>query len=362
MRPIQALISHNALQHNLNIVKQCAPNAKVMAVLKADAYGHGLMNVAHGLSDADGFALLNATEAIELREAGFEQTILLLEGFFSTTEMRIATSFHLDVVVHCVQQIEMLESVKLIKPINVHLKMNSGMNRLGFAPSEYLTAFNRLTASSNVADVILMTHFATADNEVGITLPLQLFQETTKGLSQTVSLANSATILRHTEAHADWVRPGIMLYGASPIGGTPATDFGLKPAMQLNAEIIAIQTLEKGDKVGYGNRFVASKKMRVGIVACGYADGYPRHTGQYTAADQHGTIIALNGKLIQTLGRVSMDMMVCDLSNTSEANIGAQVELWGNTVPVDTVAEACETVGYELLCAVAPRVPKKILY
>jgi alanine racemase len=363
MRPIQALISHGALQHNLGVVKKQAPSSKVMAVVKADAYGHGLMNVAHGLNKADGFAVLNVNEAIELREAGFEQTVLLLEGFFSTTEMRIAASFHLDVVVHCVQQIEMLEGVKLIMPINVHLKMNAGMNRLGFVSSEYLSAFNRLEACSNVAEIVLMTHFATADNDVGIDLPLQRFQDITKALNNAVSLANSAAILRHKNTHVDWVRPGIMLYGASPVVSVQAKEFDLKTVMQLTSEIIAVQTLEIGDSVGYGNRFTAGRKTRIGIVACGYADGYPRHAGQYAIDDnQTGTKIAVEGELTQTLGRVSMDMLVCDLTDISEAKVGSHVELWGATVPVDDVAEACETVGYELLCAVAPRVPKKVLY
>jgi alanine racemase len=257
----------------------------------------------------------------------------------------------------------MLESVKLIMPINVHLKMNSGMNRLGFVPSEYLSAFNRLEACSNVAEIILMTHFATADDDVGIDLPLQRFQDATKTLNNLVSMANSAAVLRHKETHVDWVRPGIMLYGASPVTSVFAKDFDLKPAMQFTSEIIAVQTLEKGDSVGYGDRFTASKKTHVGIVACGYADGYPRHAGQYSVGDnQHGTKIAVDGKLTQTLGRVSMDMLVCDLTALPEAKIGSHVELWGVTVPVDDVAKACETVGYELLCAVAPRVPKKVLY
>ncbi|MFM9834635.1 MAG: alanine racemase [Methylophilaceae bacterium] len=354
MRPIQATISHAALQHNLNVVKQYAPNAKIMAVVKANGYGHGLINVAHGLYAADGFAVLGLNEAIDLREAGFSQTILMLEGVFSKDEVKLASGFGFDIVVHSLLQMQMLEQAKLARTVNVHLKMNSGMNRLGFTPNEYLAAFNRLKACKNVAEITLMTHFATADEEIGISAPMKLFQNAVQGLNQPLSLANSATILRHPEAHADWVRPGIMLYGASAVSGTPAVEFGLKPVMQFSSEIIAVQTLEKGESVGYGNRFTATQKIRVGIVACGYADGYPRHS-------PNGTPIAVNGKLTQTLGRVSMDMLFCDLTAAPETNIGTLVELWGQTVPVDAVAEASGTVGYELLCAVSPRVPMKVI-
>ncbi len=359
MRPIQASISHSALQHNLNVVKQYAPHSKIMSVVKANGYGHGLINVAHGLNATDGFAVLGLSEAIDLREAGFEQTILLLEGVFSNDEVKLASSFGVDIVVHSTPQLEMLERAKLVRPISVHLKMNTDMNRLGFVPSEYLSVFNRLKACKNIAEITLMTHFATADENVGIAEPLQRFQNTVKGLNRPLSLANSAAILRHPEAHAQevnnsWVRPGIMLYGATPVSGTPASTFGLKYAMQFTSEIIAVQTIEKGECVGYGNRFTATKKTRVGVVACGYADGYPRHSPS-------GTPIAVASKLTQTLGRVSMDMLFCDLTDAPEVNIGAPVELWGNLVPVDAVAEVSGTVGYELLCAVSPRVPMRVV-
>ncbi len=328
-----------------------------MAVVKANGYGHGLLNVAQGLSEADGFAVLNIGEAIDLRETGYEKTILLLEGVFNKVELAIAASFSIDIVIHSEPQIAMLETVKLSKPLNVHLKMNTGMNRLGFVPTEYLAAFNRLQACTNVTNIILMTHFATADENVGIAKPLALFEATTTGLDNAKSLANSATILRHPEASAEWVRPGIMLYGASPVTGTPAAEFGLQPVMTLASQLISVQTLQAGESVGYGHRFTATQTTRIGVVACGYADGYPRHAGQYSVGEiQRGTPIAVNGKLTQTIGRVSMDMLFADLTDIPEANIGAPVELWGNLVPVDSVAEACGTVGYELLCAVTPRV------
>lgn len=354
MRPIQASISTSALQHNFGVVKQHATTTKVMAVVKANAYGHGLVQVAHVLNAADGFATLNLSEAIDLREAGVEQDILLLEGVFSEEELRIAASFEIDVVVHQAQQVAMLANAKLSRAIDVYLKMNTGMNRLGFQPSVYLSTYQQLKDCHNVGDMTLMTHFATADEDIGIATPLRQFNEAAKGITAPVSLANSATILRHPEAHADWVRPGIMLYGASPVGGTPASTYDLKPAMQLTSALIAVQTLAPGDSIGYGASFAAEKETRVGIVACGYADGYPRHAPS-------GTPIAVAGAVTKTLGRVSMDMLFCDLTGLPAANVGSPVELWGSDVTVDAVAEASGTVGYELLCAVAPRVPKKVV-
>lgn len=355
MRPIQATISTSALQHNLAVVRQHAKAAKVMAVVKANGYGHGLIHVAHALNSADAFATLNLTEAIDLREAGFEQEILLLEGAFDEEELRIASSFEISLVVHNTLQIKLIQNTKLPKPINVHLKMNTGMNRLGFIPSAYLTAYEQLSTCVNVSRITLMTHFATADDDaMGVAKPLASFAQTIKGIDAPISLANSATILLHPEAHADWVRPGIMLYGATPVGGKPAANFDLKPAMQLTSQIIAIQTLAQGESAGYGEKFTATKTTRIGIVACGYADGYPRHA-------PNGTPIAVNGQLTSTLGRVSMDMLFCDVTDIPAADIGATVELWGATVPVDAVAEASGTVGYELLCAVAPRVPMSVV-
>lgn len=361
MRPIVATISKSALQHNLGVVKQHAPNSKIMAVVKANGYGHGLLNVAHSLNAADGFAVLGLNEAITLRDAGFKQTILLLEGVFCADELKTAASFDIDVVVHSAPQMAMLLGAQLMKPIHIHLKMNSGMNRLGFAPAEYVTVFNQLKNSKNVADITLMTHFATADKAPGIETPLALFQQTTKGLEQPTSLANSATILRYSSLQADWVRPGIMLYGATTVSGMPAAAFGLKPVMQLNSEIIGVQTIEAGDSIGYGNRFTASRTTRIGVVACGYADGYPRHAGLLGSQHPHGAPIAVAGKLTRTLGRVSMDMLFCDITDIAEADIGSPVELWGKQIPVDAVAEAADTVGYELLCAVSPRVHIKMV-
>lgn len=354
MRPIQATVSQRALAHNLQVVKQLAPKSKVMAVVKANGYGHGLFNVAHGLNAADGFAVLGLNEAIDLREAGFTQTILLLEGVFDARELNIAASYHVDIVVHSQSQIAMLQQASLIAPVHVHLKMNSGMNRLGFKPDAYLQAYDQLNACVNVSDITLMTHFATADEALGVEKPLGVFHALTKPLSNAQSVANSASILRYPITHLDWVRPGIMLYGATPVIGTPVEYFNLKPVMHLTSQLIATQMLAVGESVGYGQRFSATQPTRVGIVACGYADGYPRHA-------PNGTPIAVNGQLTQTLGRVSMDMLFCDITTIADAVIGSPVELWGNTVAVDAVAEASGTVGYELLCAVAPRVPMKVV-
>jgi alanine racemase len=361
MRPIVATISQSALQHNLAVVKQHTPDSKIMAVVKANGYGHGLLNVAHSLKAADGFAVLGVNEALVLREAGFKQTILLLEGVFHPQELASVASYSLDVVVHSEQQLNMLLNAQLVKPVHVHLKMNTGMNRLGFTPRNYISAFNSLKSCHNVSGITLMTHFATADKDPGIEAPLALFQQTIQGLTQPVSMANSAAILRYPNLKADWVRPGIMLYGATTVSGVSAADFGLKPVMQLNSEIIAVQTIAAGKSIGYGNRFTAEKTTRIGVVACGYADGYPRHAGLLGSQHVHGAPIAVSGKATRTLGRVSMDMLFCDLTNIPEADIGCAVELWGNQIPVDAVAEAADTVGYELLCAVSPRVQIKMV-
>jgi len=354
MRPIQATIHLDALRHNLAVAKHRAPNSKVMAVVKANAYGHGLLRAAKGLSQADGFAVLGLNEAISLREAGYLQTILLLEGIFDRTELVDAAKYDISIVVHCEQQIEMLEQASLATPIHVFLKMNTGMNRLGFIPEAYASSLTRLEKIKSVADITMMTHFATADEDAGIVAPLARFKEVTKGFDYPTSLANSAALLRYPASHSDWVRPGILMYGASPVSGQSAHALGLQPAMTFTSELIAVQVLQDGESVGYGQKFTAHKTTRVGVVACGYADGYPRHTPS-------GTVIAVDGQLTRTLGRVSMDMLFADITDIPDAAIGSQVELWGAQVPVDVIAEASGTVGYELLCAVAPRVPFKVI-
>jgi len=355
-RPILARIDLSALKHNLGVLRACAPQSRALAVIKANAYGHGMLRVAGALAGAEGFAVLNLSEGIALREAGFKQTILLLEGFFSADELPALAEYRLASVIHHAEQIEMLAASGLPVKLDVFLKINSGMNRLGFKPEVFLSALQRLQSSRSVGKITLMTHFASADalkgtNEAeGVTAQLACFDGLAAGLALPRSLANSAAILRHPETHGDWVRPGIMLYGASPFGDASAESLGLKPVMTLESGIIAVQALQAGDAVGYGGTFRADGPMRIGVVACGYADGYPRHATT-------GTPILVNGVSTRTLGRVSMDMLCVDLAALPDAGIGSPVTLWGDGLPVEEVAAAAGTISYELLCALAPRVP-----
>ena len=357
-RPILASIHTEAFQHNLNRVRELAPESKIWSVIKSRAYGHSFEAALKGLASTDGFALLNMQNAMRLREEGWQGRILLLEGLFHENELALAEELSCDLVVHCEAQVAWLEKYKAHKPFNVFLKMNSGMNRLGFKPDAYRTAFHRLHAIG--CKMHHMTHFANADKADRIPTvgsQQELFNDTIADLHAPTSLANSAAILWHRNALGDWVRPGIMLYGVSPTGlYADIKNSHLKAVMQLQSEIIDIQELEQGDRVGYGSRFEAPAAMRVGIVACGYADGYPRHA-------RDGTPVWVSdgspdgGSICPIAGRVSMDMLSIDLRNAPNAKIGSVVELWGDRVPVDDVAQMSDTIGYELLCAVAPRVP-----
>ena len=363
-RPILASIHTQAFQHNLNRVRELAPESKIWSVIKARAYGHYFDAALKGLSSTDGFALLDIQDAVWLREHGWEGRVLLLEGLFHENELELAQELSCDLVVHCETQVEWLE--KYIeqghKPFSIFLKMNTGMNRLGFKPEAYRTAFHRLHALG--CRMHHMTHFANADHANGhpsVSAQQEVFEEGIAGLEGPTSLANSAAILWHRNALGDWIRPGIMLYGASPTGVYADIEHAhLKAVMQLQSEIIDIQELNAGDSVGYGGRYQAPEAMRIGIVACGYADGYPR-----TAKD--GTPVWLSnggeddaGIICPIVGRVSMDMLTVDLRNAPDAKIGSVVELWGDRIPVDEVARMSDTIGYELLCAVAPRVPVAI--
>jgi alanine racemase len=349
-RPILATIHLDALRHNHAIARRHAPESRIMAVVKANGYGHGLLRVAQGLSEADGFAVLSVDEGIALREAGFTQAIMLLEGLFDTAELPVAAQHGFSVVVHSEPQLLMLEAARGGPVVDVFLKVNTGMNRLGVPLGRFWSFYDRLRVCKTVGKMTLMTHFATADEKTGVADQFELFDELTCEISMPRSMANSAAILRYPQTHADWVRPGIMLYGATPFADQSAAELGLKPAMTLSSQIIAVQNLQPDQSVGYGHRFTAERPTRVGIVACGYADGYPRHA-------PNGTPIAVDGHLTCTIGRVSMDMLYADLTELPAADIGSPVELWGTQVPVDAVAQAAETVGYELLCAIARRVP-----
>ena len=324
-----------------------------MAVIKANGYGHGLLRVAEALSEADGYALLDIRDALQLREAGFGQTILLLEGAFDAEDMALCAQYDLSCVIHNAQQLALLDAYPGRASLDIWLKVNSGMNRLGFAPLQATLAMEHLRRHRAPRSVTLMTHFANADEARGIAAPLALFNDFAAAYRVPRSLANSAALLRYPETHGDWVRPGLLLYGASPFlagVGASAQQLGLKAAMTLSSRIIAVQQLRAHDEIGYGALFRADRDMRVGIVACGYADGYPRQAPS-------GTPLLVEGQATQTLGRVSMDMLYVDLSRLPKACVGSQVTLWGEGLPVENVAQAAGTASYELICALAARVP-----
>jgi alanine racemase len=361
-RPIQALIHTQALRDNLAGVRQASRDARVWAVVKADAYGHGIQRVFEGLRAADGFAVLDLQEAQTVRDLGWRGPILLLEGVFEQRDLELCSRLDLWHVVHHEGQIDMLSRHKTQLAQRVFLKMNTGMNRLGFAPARFRSAWVRLNALPQVDEISLMTHFAHADDAQGVDAQLQVFKDISHDLPGERSLANSAAVLRHgsaPEVTADWVRPGIALYGSAP--DHPLHDvahWGLRPAMSLRSQVIATQDLKTGDEVGYGGVFKAPRDMRIAVVACGYADGYPRHAPT-------GTPVLIDGQRCATVGRVSMDMLCVDLTPVPQAGIGAAATLWGQAstgevLCIDEVAAAAGTVGYELMCALAPRVPVSV--
>ncbi len=347
-RPIQARIDLSALERNLHVARKLT-SARIMAVIKANAYGHGLLHTAEALQAADGFALLDVGDAIRLREAGFRQQLLLLEGVFKADDFQLLAEYDIAAVLHSPHQLVMLDAYPRRDSLSLWLKINSGMNRLGFAPDEVPAVMAQLKAHHAVRDVTLMTHFANADTAEGVTVQLERFNSLAASYKVPRSLANSAALLRYPATHGDWVRPGIMLYGSSPFAETSAQDLGLRPAMTLSSEIISVRDIQPGEQVGYGGLFRADRRMRIGVVACGYADGYPRHAPT-------GTPVLVNGQRTQTLGRVSMDMLNVDLSGLADAKAGSRVTLWGEGLSVDEVAQSAGTISYELLCALAARV------
>ncbi|MGK2952206.1 MAG: alanine racemase [Thiobacillus sp.] len=350
MRPIQARISIGAMAHNLRVARSHAGASRVFAVVKANAYGHGLSRARRALAAADGFAVLTLEEAANLRQMGVEQPILLLEGIFSADEIAGCVELDLWPVLHHAAHLDWMQQQPPARPIQIFLKFDSGMNRLGFPLADHAAIVARAKSLPGVAGITLMTHYAQADEATGVDWQLQPFlrEMTEHGLPW--SSANSAALLRYPETLGAWARPGIMLYGASPFADVPAQQLGLRPAMTLQSEIISVRTLPPGQGVGYGQLFRAERAMRVGVVACGYADGYPRQA-------LTGTPVLVDGRLSRTLGRVSMDMLCVDLSECEDARIGTPVVLWGEGLPVDTVAAAAGTTSYELLCALAARVP-----
>ncbi len=353
-RPISAEIHLTALAHNLAIIRHLAPHSKIWSIVKANAYGHGLSHVLRGLGNTDGFGVIDVESGIKLRELGWAGPILLLEGFFYASDLEMVDRYSLNTVIHCDAQLQMLAAARLSKPINIHLKMNTGMNRLGYRPELYQAAWQHARDCTNIGQITLMTHFSDADTSRGIEHQMQAFESGAKELTGQRCLANSAAVLWHARTHADWVRPGILLYGASPSGvATALTGYGFLPAMTLTSEIVAVQNLVPGDTVGYGSTYTAEKPMRIGVVACGYADGYPH-------AAPSGTPVIVEGVRTQLVGRVSMDMITVDLTSLPNAGIGSNVQLWGMQLAVDEVAQACGTIGYELLCALAPRVSVQV--
>ena len=370
-RPILATVHPEALQHNLNQARLRAPDARVWAVVKANAYGHGIERCFDALRGADGFAMIDLAEAERVRALDWRGPLLLLEGVFEPRDLELCSRLHLWHAVHCTEQIDWLAAHKTQVPHRVFLKLNSGMNRLGFTPTAFRAAWARLNALPQVDEISLMTHFSDADGPRGIAHQVAAFEAATADLPGERTLCNSAAILRHAQSPlrgegvstlaADWVREGIALYGGAPDHPEhTAADWGLQPTMTLSSRLIGTQQLQPADTVGYGSAFTAEAPMRVGVVACGYADGYPRHAPT-------GTPVLVNGVRTRTVGRVSMDMIAVDLAPLDAAGVaagvGSEVVLWGVSpstgaqLPVGEVARAAGTISYELLCAVAQRVP-----
>lgn len=345
MRPARALIDLNALRHNYQLAREVS-GARALAVIKADAYGHGAVRCAQALqAQADGFAVACIEEALALREAGIRGPILLLEGFFEADELPLIEQHELWCVVHSLWQLEAIERSNVSAPLTVWLKMDSGMHRVGLHPGDYQAAYQRLLASGKVAKIVLMSHFARADE---LDCPrsdeqLAVFQQARQGIVAEVSLRNSPAVLGWPNVPSDWVRPGIMLYGATPFEQAQAVAARLQPVMTLESKIISVRELPAGEPVGYGARFVSERPTRVGVVAMGYADGYPRHAPT-------GTPVAVDGQLTRLIGRVSMDMLTVDLTDLPQAGLGSRVELWGKQVLASDVAARANSIPYQLFC------------
>ncbi len=351
-RPATAHISLGNLQHNFSRVRQAAPASRVMAVIKANAYGHGLVRIAQALPETDAFGVVSPEEAILLREAGIERRIVLLEGLFNAEDIALVNGYRLDVVLHSPHQLELLERGRLTGRLDVWLKIDTGMHRLGFAVAEAAAIRARVERLPQVGQVRYMTHFACADDtgDPATRRQLEQFAAVTRdaaGLEAT--LANSAAVLAWPDSHADWVRPGIMLYGASPLSGHSAGSLDLRPVMTLRSELIAVHSRHRGESIGYGGDWVCPADTRIGVAAIGYGDGYPRHA-------LPGTPVLVNGRRAMLAGRVSMDMLCIDLGLHSDADVGAEVVLWGEALPVDEIAQQSGTIAYELLCGISARV------
>lgn len=348
---VEAHIDLAALRHNLDRVRGAAPGRRIMAIIKANAYGHGMVRVANALSDVDAFAVARLEEALQLRQAGVVTPIVLLEGFLETNELNEITAHNLQVVIHHEYQVQVLERARLAKPVIAWLKIDTGMHRLGVRVEQAVALWQRLQRCSAVSELRLMTHLASADDRSSEQTEQQLeaFRHVISGMQGAMSIANSAGILGWPRSHGDWVRPGIMLYGVSPFMAGKGEEEGLQPVMTLRSCLIAINQARQGDAIGYGASWVCPEDMPVGVIACGYGDGYPRHAVP-------GTPVLVNGERVPLIGRVSMDMICVDLRQQPRADVGDPIVLWGKGLPVEEVAMRASTIPYELLCGVTGRV------
>jgi len=351
-RPAKAYINLPALRHNLAYARRLAPNSKILAVIKANGYGHGISRVAQQLSGADGFGVASIDEALYLRQKGFLHRILLLEGLFSEAEIPLIIQNRLDLVVHSQHQLEWLLNYHTSAVINVWIKIDTGMHRLGFDPEQVPSVIKQLDENLNHFNVQLMSHLASADETTDFAREftqkqVTRFETSCKKLPQPKSLLNSAGLLQYSQFSYDWVRPGILLYGA----GASNQQMQLQAVMRLESEVISLKWIKAGEYVGYGNRWQAQRDTYVAVVAIGYGDGYPRHA-------REGTPVLINGRRFPLIGRVSMDMITVDLTEMSEhVSEGDIAILWGEQLPIDEIAKCADTISYELLCGVTKRVP-----
>jgi alanine racemase len=350
---VSASIDTRALRHNLGVIREWAPGSRVMAVIKANAYGHGLVAVARALEGADAFAVARVDEGLTLRQAGVLTRTVLLEGVFDRAQLEAAAVAGFELVVHTAEQIELLRSAPRGKKFTVWLKLDTGMNRLGFKGPAFEAARVALSELASVrSPVNLFTHLASADTpETGATAgQLAQFSAVTAFLEGERSIANSAGLLGFTDAQADWVRPGLLLYGASPFPGTIGPDYGLRPVMTLHSHVIAVKDLDAGEHVGYGGAWVARRPTRLAVAAVGYGDGYPRSLAS-------GSPVLVNAQRAPLAGRVSMDMIGIDVTDLGEVpRLGDPVILWGDGLPVEEIAVWADTIPYELLCGISQRV------
>jgi alanine racemase len=353
---IRAVVDAAALRHNLRQVRRVAPDSRVMAVIKANAYGHGLVPAAKALAEADGFAVARLGEGLALRAAGLTNRILLLEGVFSAEQLAAAAQARFELMVHSFEQLELLEALTGDAQVTAWIKVDSGMNRLGFRLDEFGAAYERLRRNAHVhADPTLVTHLASADDRRDARTRQQLdaFAAATSGLAGARSIANSAGVLAWPTARADWVRPGLMLYGVSPFPSGTGAELGLRPAMTLRTEVIAVKDVKAGETVGYGGSWSATRDTRMAVVAAGYGDGYPRGSSS-------GTPVQIGGRRAPLIGRVSMDMITVDVTDLPPVTVGDPVLLWGSEIPVEEVAAHAGAIAWDLLCGVSQRVPLEI--